>query len=82
MPTGRQTVIFSRNFTDSDDQCSKRDCHYGQRARSSRLLRRRDREWPSIFVAVREQLGLKLEPQVAPVPLIVIDYAEKPTPEG
>jgi uncharacterized protein (TIGR03435 family) len=36
---------------------------------------------PSIFVAVREQLGLKLEPQVAPVPLIVIDHVEKPRPE-
>ena len=36
---------------------------------------------PSIFIAVQEQLGLKLEPQVAAVPLIVIDHAEKPQPD-
>jgi uncharacterized protein (TIGR03435 family) len=36
---------------------------------------------PSIFVAVRQQLGLRLEPQVAPVPIVVIDYAEKPAPD-
>jgi uncharacterized protein (TIGR03435 family) len=33
---------------------------------------------PSIFVAVREQLGLKLEPVVAPVGVIVIRHAERP----
>ena len=33
---------------------------------------------PSIFVAVREQLGLKLEPVTAPVPVIVITQAERP----
>jgi uncharacterized protein (TIGR03435 family) len=35
---------------------------------------------PSIFVAVREQLGLKLEPQTAAVPVLVIDYIERPIP--
>ncbi|MBA2604807.1 MAG: TIGR03435 family protein [Acidobacteria bacterium] len=34
---------------------------------------------PSIFVAVREQLGLKLEPQFAPVAVLVIDHAERPS---
>lgn len=33
---------------------------------------------PSIFIAVRKQLGLKLEPQTAPVPIIVIDHAQRP----
>jgi uncharacterized protein (TIGR03435 family) len=33
---------------------------------------------PSIFIAVREQLGLKLEPQTGHVSVIVIDHAERP----
>jgi bla regulator protein BlaR1 len=34
---------------------------------------------PSIFTAVQEQLGLKLESQKAPLPLIVIDHIEQPS---
>ena len=35
-------------------------------------------ELPSIFVAVKEQLGLKLEAQKGPVEFYVIDHVEKP----
>lgn len=33
---------------------------------------------PSLFTAVQEQLGLKLEPQTAPREFLVIDHVEKP----
>jgi len=38
-------------------------------------------ERPLIFTAVREQLGLRLEPRVEPVEVFVIDSLERPTPD-
>jgi uncharacterized protein (TIGR03435 family) len=35
---------------------------------------------PFLFTAIEEQLGLKLEPQRVPIDSIVVDYAERPSP--
>ena len=35
--------------------------------------------WPSIFTAVQDQLGLKLEGVHEPVPNLVVDHIAKPT---
>jgi uncharacterized protein (TIGR03435 family) len=35
---------------------------------------------PELFMAVQEQLGLRLKPRKAPMQILIIDDAEKPTP--
>jgi uncharacterized protein (TIGR03435 family) len=37
-----------------------------------------DSDAPSVFTAIQEQLGLRLEPQRAPVEFLVIEHVERP----
>lgn len=34
---------------------------------------------PSLFTAIQEQLGLKLQPEKDPVPILIIDHVERPS---
>jgi uncharacterized protein (TIGR03435 family) len=43
------------------------------------IPRERDPAGPSLFTAVQEQLGLKLDPTKAPMDVLVIDHVEKPS---
>jgi uncharacterized protein (TIGR03435 family) len=40
-----------------------------------------DRNGASLFAAIQEQLGLKLEPSRAPVEVVVIDSVDRPSPD-
>jgi uncharacterized protein (TIGR03435 family) len=38
-----------------------------------------DADGPSLFEALKDQLGLKLEPTKASIPVLVIDHVEQPS---
>ncbi len=38
-----------------------------------------DSPWPPLFTAIQKQLGLKLDSGKGPVPVLVIDHAERPS---
>jgi uncharacterized protein (TIGR03435 family) len=46
---------------------------------AAQLSRNRDPNAPSLFTALQEQIGLRLEPQKKPVDVLVIDHAEQPS---
>jgi len=52
-----------------------------QRSQASPDLPAPDPSAPSLFTALQEQLGLKLESTKGPVDVLVIDHVERPTPD-
>jgi uncharacterized protein (TIGR03435 family) len=57
---------------------------YSIRAQRSRSSIRgqtppQDYNKPSVFEALKEQFGLRLEPQKAPFPVLVVDSIQRPT---
>ncbi len=40
-----------------------------------------DSEFPGLYTALEEQLGLKLEPEKAPVEVVIVESASQPAPE-
>jgi uncharacterized protein (TIGR03435 family) len=71
----RRPVIDETGFT------GKFDVHlnYSPEATTAPEIASSDKTAPSIFTAIQEQLGLRLESRKSPVEILVIDHAEKPS---
>jgi uncharacterized protein (TIGR03435 family) len=55
------------------------DVHYAVESRTNGAIADASSDSPSIFTAVQEQLGLKLEQRREPRDVLVIDHVERPT---
>jgi uncharacterized protein (TIGR03435 family) len=70
------TYDFTLHWTPDDSQVAFKDFPGGAQSDGSGPS---DTSRPSLFTAIQEQLGLKLESQKGPVEIIVIDHVEKPS---
>jgi uncharacterized protein (TIGR03435 family) len=79
-----QVLDFNLTWTSADVAApdagpSDPGCPPGFREMAAKLGERADMTCPSIFTAVEEQLGLKLNAQTAPFEVLVIDSVQPPT---
>jgi uncharacterized protein (TIGR03435 family) len=85
-PTKTLAQVLGRTVIDKTGLAGKYDMHLEWGPEENQLLQLPPgipnpppNDGPAIFVAVQEQLGLKLESQKGPVEVLVIDRAEKPS---
>ena len=69
---------FTLNWTPGDDEVSP-FAGFPPEVRQ-RLAAQADPAGPSLFTALREQLGLRLQPSKVPLEFLVIDAVQRPTP--
>ena len=81
-----QVLDFNLTWTPTDAAAAGADagpsdpgCPPGFREMAAKLGQRADMTCPSIFTAVEEQLGLKLDAQTAPFEVLVIESVQPPT---
>ena len=80
--SGEQVRVLRKvHSTDSgQDQAAKLQAEQAEQlARVAKTPYQFDPNAPSLFVALQQQLGLKLEPQTEPVQVLVIDHVEVPS---
>jgi uncharacterized protein (TIGR03435 family) len=71
--------LLERSVIDKTGLAGRFDIHLEYTPASAEVPSSADPGPPSLFVAVQEQLGLKLESGRGPVELLVIDHVEKPS---
>jgi uncharacterized protein (TIGR03435 family) len=75
---GRAMTTTVRAVNPSQDQAEKMQVEKLQ-AEQAAMTHQPDPNAPSLFEALQQQLGLKLEPQTEPVQVLVIDHVELPS---
>jgi len=75
------TLILGQTVRDGTGLTGNYDIDLKWRPETAGLPPSGGSDRPSIFAAVQEQLGLKLEPRKGPVRVLVIDHVERPSPD-
>jgi uncharacterized protein (TIGR03435 family) len=76
---GQLSNIVDRTVIDETGLTGAYDFHLEWTTDLSTTSQSDDTTGPSIFTAVQEQLGLKLQSAKGPIEFLVVDHAEKPS---